>query len=276
MRLRLTLKPGRSDIIIPVNYNQFLNTTIYSLMGQIIPSPDIVQKDIEPERETEIKRWQSFCFSQLRIPLFNLDRRYNTIAILSQALTWYISFPVDDSNFETVREMLEKKTFSIGQPQNEFLIEQIELMQVPEFGDLMDFSALGPITISQSDVQQRGRYPYYLRANDDRLAGTLKMNLLQRYRSLYGSIPKDTNFEVTVDMYYIANRGGVAKVTKLIFLKENQPDEMRVYGFLCPVTIEGNPELIKFAYETGLGEKGQFGFGMLDVRREQGAIDNLV
>ena len=276
MRLRLTLKPGRPDTVIPVNYNQYLNTALTNLLSPVIPPPDTMPKDIDPQKETELKRWQNFCFSQLRIPLFNIDKRYNTIAILSQALTWYLSFPVDESQAETVKGLLDKKSFSIGQAQNEFRIEQVDGIAVPEFSDLMDFSMLSPVTISQADSQHRSRYPYYFRANDDRLSESLRLNVLQRYKLMYGSIPKDTNFEVTVDMYYVANRGGVAKITKLIFLNENQPDELRVYGFLCPVTIEGNPELIKFAYETGLGEKGQLGFGMMEVRREQGGTDNLV
>jgi CRISPR-associated endoribonuclease Cas6 len=34
---------------------------------------------------------------------------------------------------------------------------------------------------------------------------------------------------------------------------------------MCPITIEGNPELIRLAYESGLGEKNSMGFGMLEV-----------
>lgn len=34
---------------------------------------------------------------------------------------------------------------------------------------------------------------------------------------------------------------------------------------MCPITIEGNPELIKLAYESGLGEKNSMGFGMLET-----------
>jgi CRISPR-associated endoribonuclease Cas6 len=34
------------------------------------------------------------------------------------------------------------------------------------------------------------------------------------------------------------------------------------------LTIEGNPELIKLAYDSGLGEKGSMGFGMLEALDE--------
>jgi len=43
------------------------------------------------------------------------------------------------------------------------------------------------------------------------------------------------------------------------------PEETKVRGFRCPVTLEGSVELIKLSYDSGLGEKGSMGFGMLEV-----------
>ncbi|MBI4810670.1 MAG: CRISPR-associated endoribonuclease Cas6, partial [Ignavibacteriales bacterium] len=54
-------------------------------------------------------------------------------------------------------------------------------------------------------------------------------------------------------------------ISKLITIKEGHKEETRVRGFMCPITIEGNPELIKLAYECGLGEKGSLGFGMIEI-----------
>jgi CRISPR-associated protein, Cas6 family len=38
---------------------------------------------------------------------------------------------------------------------------------------------------------------------------------------------------------------------------------------MCPLTIEGNPDLIKLAYESGLGEKNSLGFGMIEVVKKE-------
>jgi CRISPR-associated endoribonuclease Cas6 len=35
-------------------------------------------------------------------------------------------------------------------------------------------------------------------------------------------------------------------------------------GFMCPFILEGNTELIRLAYESGLGETNAMGFGVME------------
>jgi CRISPR-associated endoribonuclease Cas6 len=43
----------------------------------------------------------------------------------------------------------------------------------------------------------------------------------------------------------------------------------KLRGFMCPLTIEGNPALIALAYESGLGEKNSMGFGMIEIANDR-------
>ncbi|MER3523977.1 MAG: hypothetical protein C4326_07890 [Ignavibacteria bacterium] len=54
-------------------------------------------------------------------------------------------------------------------------------------------------------------------------------------------------------------------VSKLITIQQGHDDETKVRGFMCPLMIKGNPELIRLAYESGLGEKGSLGFGFIEL-----------
>ena len=96
-------------------------------------------------------------------------------------------------------------------------------------------------------------------------AAFIGKNILNKYLSLYDQEPDDADFGCTLDEKFIADRGGPQKISKLITIKQGRSDETKVRGFMCPLTIEGNPELIKLAYESGLGEKNSLGFGMLGL-----------
>lgn len=108
--------------------------------------------------------------------------------------------------------------------------------------------------------------PSYILPDDPLLSDLLRANILNKYISLYGHEPEDTRFVCTLDQDYVQRKNVEGKrITQLITIKEGRTEETRVRGFMCPFTLEGNPDLIRLAYESGLGEKNAMGFGMMDV-----------
>lgn len=113
----------------------------------------------------------------------------------------------------------------------------------------MKFRMLSPVTVSVPD-EKNGKFgPHYLRYDDPRLGDCLRTNTVNKFASLCGSKPEDTTFECTLDSKFIeeAEKKG-RKISRLVTIKKGRADETQVRGFMCPVTIEGNPELIKLAY----------------------------
>ena len=191
--------------------------------------------------------------------------------IESPTFEWYVGMPVEATLQHLVVGMFEKREFYIEREENRFVIEQVETLPEPNWDRRMKFRLLSPLTSSVT-VEREGRLmPHYLRADDPRLSDALRANIINKYRSLFcrsdcqSDQLSDTAFNCVLDEKFIADRGGPQKISKLITVKQGRPDETRVRGFMCPITIEGNPELIKLAYESGLGEKNSMGFGMLET-----------
>ncbi len=169
--------------------------------------------------------------------------------------------------------MFEKREFFIGREIYKFIIQQIEILPDPAFTSPMKFKTLSPITVSvaEDDIKsvdnsdKKKIIARYLKADDPKLSNALRTNLLLRYEALYNRKPESDDFRCLTDEEYIRKRGGVDRVSKLVTIKQDTPEETKVRGFRCPVTLEGNTELIKLAYDSGLGEKGSMGFGMIDI-----------
>ena len=86
--------------------------------------------------------------------------------------------------------------------------------------------------------------------------GILK-GLLARYESIHGQPlemeDKEFLFELTDQRIK----------SKLITIKVNTPYESRVRGYLCSFRLKAPLELMKIAYEGGIGEQCSQGFGFI-------------
>jgi len=282
MRLCLTLRPAQKDCAVSLNYAYYLSAAIYRWIDASSPEYARFLHDEGFHVNGSLKYFKHFCFSQLNVP----NRRITNgrLQILSPIIDWYIGMPVEQSLQHLVVGMFEKREFYIEREENKFTVEQVETLPEPKWERRMKFRLLSPLTVSTMHERNGRVLPEYLLANDERLADLIRQNILNKYRSLYGSHGEgflqhgltneegnlqlsDTEFRCALDEKFIADRGGPEKISKLITIKEGRTDETKVRGFMCPLTIEGNPALTALAYESGLGEKNSLGFGMLDLNK---------
>lgn len=270
MRLRLTLRPLILPCRITLNYPYYLSSAVYRWIEVSSPewSAFLHTQGFSPE--VSAKRFRHFCFSQLMVPKRTISN--GTIEILSDEITWYTGMPIDEPSRQVERSLqhlvigiFEKQELYIGERENRFVVEQVETLPEPEWSREMKFRLLSPVTVSVPEERNGRLIPHYLRPDDARLSEALRKNIINKYISLFRSAPEDDEFQCTLDVRFIAARGGPEKVSKLITIKAGSADETKVRGFMCPVTIEGNAELMKLAYDSGLGEKGSLGFGMMEL-----------
>jgi len=263
MRLRLVLRPKRKLTRITLNYGYYLSCAIYQWIE--LSSPDYARflHDQGFPLEGTLRRFKHFCFSRLIVPKRNI--RGGQLEILSPTVEWHIGMPVEESVQHLVIGMFEKREFFIEREDNGFEVEQVETIRDPVWVRGMRFRLLSPLTVSVPEQRNGKSMPHYLRPDDQRLSEALRRNVLNKYASLWGDQPVDTEFRCALDEKFIADRGGPDRISKLITIKQGHADETKVRGFMCPLTIEGNPILIALAYESGLGEKGSLGFGMLEA-----------
>ncbi len=276
LRLHLTIRPTKKNCSITLNYSYYLSSAIYKWIETSSPEYSAFLHDEGFHVEGTLRRFKHFCFSQLNIPKRNVSN--GRLEILSPTVEWYIAMPVEQSLQHLVVGMFEKREFFIEHEENRFVVEQVETLPDPQWRRLMKFKMLSPLTASVPKDRADGKLGAdYLRPDDPRLSEVLRMNMLNKYRSLYcrsdsvgqagqSDLQVDTEFRCTLDQKFIADQERKGKrITRKITIKEGRTDASEIIGLFCPLTLEGNPALIALAYESGLGEKGSLGFGMLEA-----------
>ena len=137
-----------------------------------------------------------------------------------------------------------------------FVIEDVEILPSIEFSDTCTFKTISPVYLKTL----RNRV---VNNNDERLVETdlyptdfkfyenLHKNLVSRYEAFY-KLKLDKDFFDVLDIDYFK--------PKRVKIEKNYRR-----CSLMDIQIYANPELIKFAYDAGLGEKNAMGFGCVDV-----------
>lgn len=266
MRLKLTLLPLAPRTSVPINYNYPLASAIYKLLAQASPeyAAWLHEKGYRSPADRTLKL---FTFSRLNIPQAILQ---GITIRAGDARPWllHISSPMDEEFVQNfVLGLFQQQTLEIGGPSavGRFLIEQIEALALPEFTENMRGKALSPIVVSTMREHHGKLRPYYYRADDTELGEAVRRNLLQKYETIHGQAPADDRLVFSIDHGYLSRKGGPEKVSKLMTIKEGQPEETQIRGFMSPFTLMGNPELMRVAWECGIGDHNSMGCGMVEA-----------
>ncbi|MDQ7065013.1 MAG: CRISPR-associated endoribonuclease Cas6 [candidate division KSB1 bacterium] len=262
MRLQLSLIPLNPKTAVPINYNYPLSAAIYKIIGRAAPDYAQWLHDHGYVGPTE-RRMKLFTFSRLNIPKVRME--HGTL-IAGDDRPWLlqIASPMEDEFVQNfVLGLFESQKLEIGGPRavGRFLIESVEALPMPVFREEMRGKTLSPIVASTMRDYQGKLQPYYYRPTDAELPEAIRKNLLSKYEIVFGKACSVPEIQVQFDMDYYHRKQG--KVTRLWRIKEGTPEETRVKSFEMPFKIRGNPELMRIAWECGLGDKNSLGFGMV-------------
>ncbi|NOZ24544.1 MAG: hypothetical protein GXO94_00375 [Nitrospirae bacterium] len=276
MRITLTLRPVRRDVTLPVNYNYFLTTMIYGILGRSSEDFSSFLHDEGFKLGGSRKGFKLFTYSMLMGKDVSVSG--DRILFGGDNVRWHISSPVD-----AFVEHLIAGVFAAGQEirigpegaEASFLIERVETQPVPVFKESMRFTCLSPVTVSKvvdgvfppggsngwsrssDSCGRRGHSRcHYIRPWEEGFSDAVRRNLEKKHELLTGFRPDSPDFSIRIDEEYMNRRAG--KIMKKINFKGTD-----IVGFLAPFEVRGNPDLIRVGYETGFGEKGSMGFGMV-------------
>lgn len=202
------------------------------------------------------KRFKLFTFSRFEVSRFHIDKSTARFKILTDTVIWYISFLPEHGTENFIQGLFMDQSFEIGDKIStvQFQVAHIEMLPTPNFSDEMIFNALSPICVKQK--QEDGRVKY-LELNDTCVNGILINSLLAKYHSFYGKPYVGGIFlELTpLDKLYHST----------VTIKANTPQQTKVKGYCCKFRMKAPVELMKVAYESGLGEECSQGFGCIGV-----------
>ncbi len=249
MRIRVICDAGKG-IKIPVNYNYYLASIIYSFLEASDPeyayflhSDGYLYGD---------KHFKLFTFSQL-LAKHGIEGEY---IVLRSIINWFVSSPLETFLTNFASSLLEKREISIYN--NRLLVKDVEIPQMPVFKEVMKFRCLSPVTISTKRERNGRIVTHYCLPTETEFSELVRQNLIKKYELIYNRRPVDDSFTMSFDEEYTKKRNG--RITKLIRYKN-----IDIRGVLCPFLATGSRELMYVGYECGFGDKNSAGFGMVDV-----------
>lgn len=199
-----------------------------------------------------------FCYSPFIFEKVKPLPEAGCLNIIGEKVVWYISFIPEKSTFEFIQGIFAHQSFTIGNKEHRvaFDVIGVEAMPMPQLSEEMIFQALSPICVKLHKENKT----QYLSPDNPMFADGILKGLKARYESIHGQ-PFDMNdkefsFELTDNKVK----------SKLITIKANTLYESRVRGYLCSFRMKAPLELMKIAYEGGVGEQCSQGFGFIKTK----------
>lgn len=235
MRLKINLK-GKKNFKVPFNYNHILSSIIYN---------KIVDLDFAYELHTS-NSFKFFNFSQLNIP----KRKIVEDGILSKngKLNFYLSTPNDLLAKNLVSGFIDD--LEIKFRNEKLIVEKIESLRTPDFSEKSEFKTLSPINIR--DVNEENKRIDL--APSDKFFKGIENNLIKKYCVFNDLESTDKKIKVYSEM---------ANVKRKRITIPKGPNTTYHRAYMMDLILEGDVDLIRFAYDVGLGEKNSMGFGMI-------------
>jgi len=242
MRLKITLKSKKNRLKVPFNYNHIVSAIVYNKIYDL----ELAQKLHSSQS------YKFFTFSNLHIHKFRLLKD----GLLSQngKIDFFISSPDDYLIKSLVEGFLEDLTVNfIGE---ELLVHKVELLPSPEFTEKVNVVTLSPVIVRTKKEVDGELKIWDLAPSEEQFYRSLENNLINKYKEFNEIDETDKKITISSEMRHVKRK-------RISIDKKDQKTFHRAY--ILDLVLEGDIELIKFAYDSGLGEKNALGFGMIKI-----------
>ncbi|HOK23765.1 MAG TPA: CRISPR-associated endoribonuclease Cas6 [Candidatus Hydrothermia bacterium] len=242
MRLGIVFK-SENKVILPLSYNEIVQGFIY---GNLSPT---VAEHLHEEGFKDGKRsFRLFTFSRL---LGNFTIQNDSFQIKSP-FKLIISSPHRDTLQNLAENLLKSPEAELGN--QKVTIESISAHFTPPLEGEAEIEMLSPVTVYSTLTRaDGGKKTYYYNPKEEEFSVLIRENIIKKYKALYEKDPGGTEF-------HIEPLKVLKKDEKIITYKG-----FVIKGWMGTYKISGTPELLKIAYEAGIGAKNSQGFGCFEV-----------
>lgn len=258
MRFKLLLQVNKRALgnILPINYQYEQSAAIYKILASSNKAYASWLHDNGFRLENG-KTFKLFTYSRFKIEKRRVFRDKERLQILSDTIEWQISFLPERSTEAFIQGIFQDQIFEIGDTKSavQFIVRNVEVVPEPMYSEEMFFSTMSPICLKF--LRSDGKVDY-LSPSDSRAVILQFNNLSDKYRLFY-----DKECPYTQDEFNIKVMGEPKSV--LVKIKTGTLGETKVRGYMCKFNIKAPVELMKLAYEGGIGSLNSQGFGCLNV-----------
>lgn len=241
MRLRLLLE-AQEPITLPWDYRTELTKATYAILKAADPA---YSKWLHDQGFRWGKRvYRLFVYSDL-VPTHWIFSPEGLSSV--QWITWQISSP-DQQFVDKFEDGLERQREQLELFDTIFEVVDRVRIKMPEIGSGLEFRTASPIVASVGDPRH-SRYPIYLRPDQPEFIEALQCNLITKWQAFHRR--EWDGGELGIRVWNPKQ--------KLI-----QVFGTDVRAWYLNLQMWGEKELIRFAYDAGLGIKNSQGFGMIE------------
>ncbi|WP_461207283.1 CRISPR-associated endoribonuclease Cas6 [Clostridium sp. DL1XJH146] len=243
--MRISVKfSSENNIILPKNHNHIIQATILNYLSNKEYQTFIHDEGFKREK----RNFKLYTFSRPQ-GNFSINKDNNTIDFKKE-LELIIS-SVDDNLIKYfINESISNEVIRLGR--NNVYIEEIKVINKRyEPGD--KFYTKSAITIYSTFQNEERKKTYYYSPYESEFEELIRNNLIKKYISYYGKEPQSKEFTIKIAS------GKKPREMWLVY------KGFKIKGWHGEFILDGSKELLKIAYDTGLGAKNSQGFGCVEI-----------
>ena len=180
MRFKISLHPEGERLKLPYSYNHALAAAIYSFLAQA--DSTFSQFLHQGGFYHKGKAFKLFTFS----PLLSKRRKAIKDGLLMEGrIDWFISSPREEFVTSLAQGILAQGFLPFLNQR--LIVEEVEVLSQPAFGDQASFRTLSPIVVSTGEVGSNGKFhKKFLSPEEPEFSQILEENLKRKYQACYG------------------------------------------------------------------------------------------
>lgn len=245
MRITIEFSSDR-EIRLPIHYNHILQGFLYKNLSDKDYRNFLHQQGYWVDN----KQFKLFTYSRL-LGKFKMYPKENEIGFVPP-FKLVVSSAVEQFITDLAETLIKSEFNTMGKQRAE--VSSISVHKSPAFSDKVQVKMLSPMVAYSTVMEEGKKRTEYYSPWQTRFSEIAKENLLRKYEILYGNRPENQEFKITPN----GNREQKFKV--VINYKGTY-----IIGYSGIYWLHGNPEMLKVAYDTGLGSKNSQGFGCMEV-----------
>lgn len=232
-------------LYLPIQYNHILQAFIYDS----IPDENF-RRWLHQRGMTLGKRtFKMFTFSRL-FGKFEINKKEGKICFFDQ-VTFYVSSAVEEVIQELGNGFLSRRLQFLEQPVQ---VEEIQVMPEPDIEESAKINMLSPVVVYRTEIKDRKKYTKYYNPEEKDFKELLRDNLYRKYKTMFNKEPQECHFDVVPLTKLNPKNFKIMKYKGTV-----------IKGWMGRYEIKASPELLRLAYDSGLGTKNAQGFGCFEI-----------
>lgn len=248
MRITITFNREK-ELLLPVSHNYLLQGLVYNFIDEKLA--DFLHKQ---GFQVNKRNFKLFTFSRIqgRLKYLKKEKKFK----LSPPFKLVISSPIENFVQSLAENLVRAPEVQLNG--SKVFVESIEAHFMPDIKPPVKIRMLSPLTVYSTLYKANGdKKTYYYKPFEREFCQLIRENLFKKYKAFYERETNGASF--SIEPLRVGNRD-----QKIVDYKGTQ-----ITGWTGSYELNGSPELIALAYETGLGSKNSQGFGCFEVLGKQ-------